>query len=300
MKVSVVVPAYNEAENIERVMRALLGQETKLAQVIELVIVASGCTDDTAGIARKVGQGIPGVFVHVQERRDGKVAALNEYLRQRDPRAEVVVMCSADLLVAPDVIEKMVLFLQGHPEVGMVGSRPVPNNDPRSLIGKMVHVLWDLHHRVSLEVPKMGEMVAFRGALVEQVSELSVVDEASVEDIIRSKGYQLGYVADAVVTNHGPETFAEYFEQRRRIARGHYWLELAFGYEVATLDRRLLVDTVAKAMHDEDPFGKVAVVAAVASEVAARAAGFWDARVVGGRHRTWQRLESTKHIGGHK
>ena len=66
--------------------------------------------------------------------------------------------------------------------------------------------------------------------LVEHVSELSVVDEASIEDIVRAKGYGLAYMPDAIVTNHGPETLREYFEQRRRIARGHYWLEFAFGY----------------------------------------------------------------------
>jgi biofilm PGA synthesis N-glycosyltransferase PgaC len=155
-----------------------------------------------------------------------------------------------------------------------------------------------MHHRVSLEVPKMGEIVAFRTALVEYVSELSVVDEASIEDIVRAKGYMLGYVPDAVVTNHGPETMREYFEQRRRIARGHYWLEFAFGYEVATLDRSLLVRSALETARQEDPFGRLAVAAAVGTEVAARVAGFWDARVVGGKHRTWTPLQSTKSLDG--
>ena len=115
------------------------------------------------------------------------------------------------------------------------------------------------------------------------------MDEASIEDIVRAKGYSLGYVPDAIVTNHGPETMTEYFEQRRRIARGHYWLQFAFGYEVATLDRSLLLRNAIGAAKDEDAFGKVALAAAVGTEVAARVAGFWDARVVGGKHRTWTR-----------
>jgi len=158
-------------------------------------------------------------------------------------------------------------------------------------------VLWDLHHEVSLEVPKMGESVAFRSHLVEYVSELSVVDEASIEDIVRAKGYVLGYVPDAVVTNHGPETIAEYFEQRRRIARGHYWLEFAFGYEVATLDKALLTKATAQVARQQDNFGKWALAAAIGTEVAARAVGFWEARVVGGKHRTWRVLASTKSLG---
>jgi len=297
MNVSIVVPAYNEAANIRRLLTSLLEQHTRVARIVEIVVVASGCTDDTAGVAREVGQGRPGVHVHVQERRAGKVAAINAYLKIRDPRAEVTVVCSADLDIAPDVIEKMVLFLRDHADVGMVGGRPVPNNDDSKIVGRMVKLLWEMHHRVSLEVPKMGEIVAFRSSLVEYVSELSVVDEASIEDIVRAKGYKLGYVPDALVTNHGPETLGEYFEQRRRIARGHYWLEFAFGYDVATLDRGLLGRAALDTALSEDRFGKLALAAAIGVEVGARALGFWDARVVGGKHRTWRVLESTKTLG---
>jgi biofilm PGA synthesis N-glycosyltransferase PgaC len=294
MNVSIVVPAYNEGRGIRRVLSALLDQETRLARIVEIVVVASGCTDDTADAARELGRGRPGVHVHVQERREGKVAAINAYLRMRDPRAEVVVVCSADLDVSRDVVENMVAFLNDHPDVGMVGARPVPDNDASQLVGRMVKLLWELHHRVALMVPKMGEIVAFRSSLVEHVSELSVVDEASIEDIVRAKGYRLGYVPEAIVTNHGPETIGEYFEQRRRIARGHYWLQFAFGYQVATLDRSLVVRAAIEAAAGEDRSGRVALAAAIATEVAARVVGFWDARVVGGKHRTWQVLQSTK------
>jgi poly-beta-1,6-N-acetyl-D-glucosamine synthase len=296
MNVSICVPAHNEAANIRRLLMALLEQRTRLARIVEIVVVASGCTDDTAEVAREIGRGRPGMHVHVQERREGKVAAINAYLKVRDPRADVTIICSADLDLAPDVVEKLACHLRDHPDVGMVGGRPVPDNDGAQLVGRMVKVLWEMHHRVSLEVPKMGEIVAFRAALVEYVSELSVVDEASIEDIVRAKGYRLGYVPDAIVTNHGPETLREYFEQRRRIARGHYWLDFAFGYEVATLDRSLVVKSAVDTARDEDRFGKLAVVAAVGTELAARAAGFWDARVVGGKHRTWQVLQSTKSL----
>jgi glycosyltransferase involved in cell wall biosynthesis len=297
VNVSIVVPAYNEAANIRRLLTALLEQETKLARIVEIVVVASGCTDDTADVARQLGRGRPGMHVHVQERREGKVAAINAYLKMRDPRAEVTVICSADLDLERDVVEKMVRSLRDHPDVGMVGGRPVPNNDETQLVGKMVRLLWELHHRVSLEVPKMGEIVAFRAHLVEYVSELSVVDEASIEDIVRAKGYELGYVPDAIVTNHGPDTMREYFEQRRRIARGHYWLQFAFGYEVATLDRGLLARAALETARAEGRFGKLALATAIGAEVAARVMGFWDARVVGGKHRTWRVLQSTKSLG---
>ena len=298
MNVSIVVPAYNEAKNIRRLMLALLAQETALARIVEIFVVASGCTDGTPEVVRELGRGRPGVQVHVQSLREGKVAAINAYLKLRDPRAEVCVVCSADLDPAPDVVEKMVVKLADHPEVGMVGARPVPDNDRATLVGRMVHLLWEMHHKVALTVPKMGEIVAFRASLVEYVSELSVVDEASIEDVVRAKGYALGYVPDAVVRDHGPDTLGEYFEQRRRIARGHFWLEFAFGYQVSTLDRSLVARAASETARAEDRWGKVALAAAIGTEVVARAVGFWDARVIGGRHRTWRVLESTKSLRG--
>jgi poly-beta-1,6-N-acetyl-D-glucosamine synthase len=296
MKVSILVPAHNEARNIENLLASLLSQQTDHARIIEVVVVASGCTDETAELARTVARGRPGIQVVVQERRAGKVAAINEYLNVRDKRAEIIVVSSADLFVAPDVVEKMVRCLEDNPNIGMVGARPVPDNEKNGVISRMVHVLWELHHRIALDTPKMGELIAFRAALVDRVSELSVVDEASVEDIVRSKGFELGYVGDAIVTNHGPEKLDEYFEQRRRIARGHYWLDFAFGYKVATMERGRLVKAALEVLAREDAEGKKAVAAAVAVEVAARVAGFVDARIIGGRRRTWRALDSTKKL----
>lgn len=296
MNVSILVPAHNEARNIQNLLRTLLAQETEEARIIEIVVVASGCTDDTAELARQVARGRPGLHVVVQEHRSGKVAAINEFLRVRDQRADVIVVSSADLSVAPDVVEKIVRCLKAQPHVGMVGARPVPDNDGTTLAGRMVQVLWELHHRVALDSPKMGELVAFRASLVERVSELSIVDEASVEDIVRAKGYELAYVPDAIVTNHGPDRVDEYFEQRRRIARGHYWLDFAFGYKVATMERGQLLKSTLEVFRAGDADGKKALAAAVAVEIAARAAGFVDARIIGGRHRTWKPLESTKRL----
>lgn len=296
MNVSILVPAHNEAGNIENLLDSLLAQETREARVTEIIVVASGCTDNTADLSRRIARGRPGMHVVVQERRAGKVAAINEYLHVRDRRAEIIVVSSADLRVAPDVVEQIVKCFKENPKVGMVGAHPVPDNEPSSIASRMVRVLWELHHEIALETPKMGELIAFRASLVDRVSELSVVDEASVEDIILSKGYTLAYLPNAIVTNHGPEELDEYFEQRRRIARGHYWLSFAFGYDVATMGGGRLARTALDVFKKQDGAGKQALVAAVAVEVAARAAGFFDARIVGGRHRTWRSLTSTKKL----
>jgi hypothetical protein len=84
--------------------------------------------------------------------------------------------------------------------------------------------------------------------------------------------------------------------QRRRIARGHFWLDFAFGYRVATLDGGLVAKAALEVAQEEGALGKAALATAAVTEVLARAAGFFDARVLGGKHRTWKQLRSTKKL----
>ena len=51
--ISVIVPAYNEAAVIERCMAALVTGHD--AGELEVLVVCNGCSDDTAGIARRFG-----------------------------------------------------------------------------------------------------------------------------------------------------------------------------------------------------------------------------------------------------
>jgi hypothetical protein len=73
--ISVVIPAHNEASVIERLLSALSpGIESG---ALDVVVVANGCTDDTATLSRA----FPGVTV-VEVERGHKPTALNEGERQ--------------------------------------------------------------------------------------------------------------------------------------------------------------------------------------------------------------------------
>lgn len=56
VRMSVVIPAHNEAAVIERLLTALMSHDQ--ASDLELVVVANGCTDDTASRARAVDERI--------------------------------------------------------------------------------------------------------------------------------------------------------------------------------------------------------------------------------------------------
>lgn len=228
---SVGIMAYNEEANVGRLLEALISQRTTTVIISEILVVASGCTDGTEAIVRDWARLDNRIRLLVQNRREGKSSAVNEFLR--NAREKIVLLCSADLLPELDTIEQIVAPFADS-EVGMISSRPVPSNDPNTFMGFAAHLLWGLHHQINLRGFKAGELIAFR-KIFERIPYRTSVDEASVEPVIRGQGYGVMYVPTAIVYNKGPETVADFLRQRRRIYAGHLALRDTLGYSVSTM-----------------------------------------------------------------
>lgn len=228
---SLGIMAHNEAANIGRLLARVAASRLERVSVVEIMVVASGCTDDTEAIVRAAAVADPRIRLISQPTRQGKASAMNLFLR--DAACDVLVLSSADLLPSEDAIERLVSPF-AEPEVGMTACRPEPVNDPATFMGFAAHLLWDLHHQMNLAGFKAGEMIAFRKVFT-RIPPHTAVDEASVEPLIRGQGYGVRYVPEAVVYNKGPETVEEFLRQRRRIYAGHLEMQAALGYSVSTM-----------------------------------------------------------------
>ena len=228
---SLGIMAHNEAANIGRLLARVAASRLERVRVAEIIVVASGCTDDTEAIVRAAAAADPRIRLISQPTRQGKASAMNLFLR--DAACDVLVLSSADLLPSEDAIERLVSPF-ADPEVGMTACRPEPVNDPATFMGFAAHLLWDLHHQMNLEGFKAGEMIAFRKVFT-RIPPHTAVDEASVEPLIRGQGFGVRYVPDAVVYNKGPETVNDFLRQRRRIYAGHLEMQAALGYSVSTM-----------------------------------------------------------------
>jgi len=228
---SIGIMAYNEGGNIGRCLQALIDQETPRCVIKEIIVVASGCTDDTEAIVREFCAQDQRIKLLVQLRREGKASAVNVFLHHA--QSDILILESADTVPTPATIQRL-LEPFADPEVGMTGGHPIPVNDPHTFMGFVVHLLWELHHQIALRKPKLGEMIAFR-RVFRRIPYDSPVDEASCEPLIYGQGYQLRYVPKAVVYNRGPETVSDFLRQRRRIYAGHLKMRQAQGYTVSTM-----------------------------------------------------------------
>lgn len=287
---SIGIMAHNEAANINRLLEILRDQLTTNANITEIMVVASGCTDDTDSIAQAHAKQDPRIRLLVQPRREGKASAINQFLLRA--REKIVVLCSADLLPAIDSVEQLVAPFADS-ELGMTCARPVPVNDPETFMGFAAHMLWDLHHQVNLLNFKAGEMVALR-KIFERIPYHTAVDEASIEPVIRGQGYSVKYIPTALVYNKGPETVKDFLSQRRRIYAGHLAVRKLLGYSVSTMSGRKILGMVLRNL-DMRPRPFLWTWGVAALEVYGRFLGWRDYKKRRA-HTVWEIAKTTKEV----
>src|SRR5579859_4031904 len=234
---SVGVMAYNEEMNIRRTLRAVLEQDSKDTAVAEVIVVASGCTDNTVAIVREVMQGDERVQLIVQEQREGKASAINLFLQRAS--SPVLALVGADIIPEKDALERPCACFEDE-TLGMAGARRVPVNDQDTFTGHAAHLLWQLHDTLARRSPKLGEVVAFRN-VVFSIPTDTAVDELSLQAAIAKRGLRMIYVPEAVVYNKGPMTVRDFLKQRRRIYAGHLQIRSQEKYEASTMSARAVL-----------------------------------------------------------
>lgn len=293
--VGVGIMAYNEARNIRALLQALIAQRTRCCRLMEIVVVASGCTDETEAIVEQVARRDPRVRLLVQERREGKSRAINLYLRGAGP--DFRILASGDTIPADDAVEALIRPMVEDPTVGMTGGHVVPVNGNTRFIGHAVHTLWRLHHRLAINAPKMGEIVAFRN-VVKRIPEDSAVDEVSIEAAVTEQGLHLKYIPEAIIRNKGPETISDFIKQRRRIHAGHLAARKIAGYAPSTMSlRRVGKVFIEDAL--ERPGRLPFAIGTAALEATGRLLGAYDHYISRRSHAVWDIAVTTKDVQGH-
>lgn len=105
--VSVLIPAHNEADWLPACLDALCAADP-VAGPVEVIVVANGCTDDTAELARRKAPAFEarGWALRVLELAQGsKLGALNA--GEAAARGAVLVYLDADVLISPPLLTQL-------------------------------------------------------------------------------------------------------------------------------------------------------------------------------------------------
>ncbi len=291
IKCSVGITAHNEEANMAQILEAVINQRLHMVEIAEIIVVASGCTDRTVDIVQEYLAIDPRIQLHVQEKREGKTSAINVFLRHATQN--VCVLESGDTVPHEDAIENMVRMFHD-PAVGMTGAHKVPVNTPEHIIGFLSHLRLQMEHQLCLEIPRLGELIAFR-KVFDQIPPDVAMDEAFVEALVIRRGLQVRYAPDAVVFNMGPETLNDFVKQRRRNHAGHLHLKAKYGYEVSSMGAPRLAKLAL-----EEIWGALRLIwilfALAAIEGYSRLLGWYDYKFHKRTHVVWDIAWTTKEV----
>lgn len=238
MDVSIGVMAYNEEQNIDYLIKALLKQKTKKINIKEIIIVSSGSTDNTNKIVKKNSN--KKVKLVIEKERRGKSHAINLFLKKA--KSNILVLESADTIPKKETIEQLCLPLI-EKNVGIVGGKSIPKNR-NNFFKKNSEIIWDLHDIIAKQKPKFGELIAFK-KIMKQIPE-TIVDEEEIASIIQKNKFKLIYEPKAIINNKGPENLIDLIKQRRRVYCGHLKLKRQTGYSASTINNFFLLKVILK------------------------------------------------------
>jgi biofilm PGA synthesis N-glycosyltransferase PgaC len=289
--VSIGVCAYNEEKNIRHILDSILTQTVHGGSLEEIIVVSSGSTDGTDDIVREYASRDRRVRLLRQERREGKNSAVNAFMASA--KGGILVLVNADNNLGEGALDHLISHFSD-PKVGVVGGRPMPVNRRDTIAGFAVYMLWDMHHRLSLIYPKVGEAIAFRNLNI-QIPTGMQSDEDLVRMDLEKRGYRTEYEPDAIVVNKGPDTVRDYWKQRTRVNIGERYMKRLFDFDIPTWDNRYLFQAYLGFLKDNSKH-VVRMSAAMVMEMLARAYASIYVKLDKGDKVLWSMVESTKNV----
>ncbi|HEX6939127.1 MAG TPA: glycosyltransferase family 2 protein [Longimicrobiales bacterium] len=158
----VVIPAYNEAENIPELVRELRATFDRYGLEGEVVLVDDGSTDGTGDVAAREAAGWERFRVVRHRRNFGKTEAL---LTGAEASAgDVIVLFDADLQYLPDEIPRLLAKIDEGWDI--VTGRKVGRYEKRAVSG-----IYNRLSRLLFDVPvsDLNSMKAFRREILDEV-----------------------------------------------------------------------------------------------------------------------------------
>jgi len=170
-EISVLMPCYNAADTLNESLDSLACQTPS---DFEIVAVDDGSTDATLQILRAQASKDPRLRI-LPRTHQGIIAALNAGLEACN--ASYVARMDADDRAHPERLEKQAVFLEAHPEVGVVSCRVMGFPAGQVRQGFKIYLDWqngllsddDIRREMFVESPLPHPSLTIRRELLQQV-----------------------------------------------------------------------------------------------------------------------------------
>lgn len=193
MKLSLIVPCFNEAENVELFQDETMKAFQDCGYAFEIIYVDDGSTDATLHQLRKLhkAQKCP-VKVISFSRNFGKEAGLFAGLEYAD--GDYVSLIDADLQQRPEIVRQMVTYLEENPDCDVVAAYQDRRREGKilSIFKKSFYRIINRMSDVTLH-PEASDFRTFRKSVRDSILKLGEYHRFS-KGIFAWVGYQTHYI----------------------------------------------------------------------------------------------------------
>lgn len=234
--VSVMIPAHNEQDVIEKTVENVLAMDY---EKFELILIDDRSEDNTAEKLKELEQKYEKVTAMIREKNafPGKSAVLNEAMEIA--KGEAILVFDADARVNPDFLTQLIPHLEKD-NVGAVQARKVIINRNENFLTRCQdnEYALDTHFQVgrntikgAVELRGNGELIK-REALVDinGWNNYTITDDLDMSTRLHIKGWDVRFCPDVCVYEEAVVKFLPLLKQRRRWVEGsirryleHFW-----------------------------------------------------------------------------
>ncbi|WP_297519243.1 glycosyltransferase family 2 protein [Thermococcus sp.] len=224
--VSVIVPAYNEKELLEKCLRAILNSD--YPGEMNVVVVDDGSTDNTWDIVESFQRKDSRIIGVKHEKSRGKHIAINTGLMFST--GDVVIIVDADTLVGKKTIRLLVEKIIADSRTGAVSGRLVPINWGKGILRKLQWIEYKIGFDVGKYVEEAfqnpnfvvsGALSAYKGEIIHRLKENGTMPKTMAEDfeltlLTWGLGYRTRYEPRAKAHTIVPDGWRKVYHQKLR------------------------------------------------------------------------------------
>lgn len=232
--VSLLIPCYNEDMFLGAAIKN--GYNQSYPGKIEIIVVDDGSKDNTWSIGKifntKEGKRTVNVY---HKKNGGKASALEYGIRKANGR--ILIMTDGDSEMDVNAIREIVEEFRYHPDTGIVGGFVSIKNTRAGYLTKLQQMEYHItQHIVRLNQSEDGSVLIAPGPIFGMRSDIARIlpplDRTIVEDCdltmsILPTGFKARSTTASVSYTNAPETWKDWFIQRRRWIYGQFqaWRE---------------------------------------------------------------------------